>query len=65
MIYQPREDSYLLQKQISKYVKGKSFLVISSLTLQHRIKSLIKKLKMEYKIISEKKLFMEKLEVWK
>ena len=30
MIYQPREDSYLLSEQVKKYVKNKSFLDIGS-----------------------------------
>ena len=30
MIYEPREDSYLLQKYVKKYSKGKYFLDIGS-----------------------------------
>ena len=30
MIYNPREDSFLLEKEVKKYAKGKSFLDIGS-----------------------------------
>lgn len=43
---------------------GIILLVISSLTPQSRIKSLMKKIGLTHRILAEKKLFMEKLWVW-
>jgi release factor glutamine methyltransferase len=43
---------------------GKILTIISSLTPQHRIDTLLRKLKLKKRILSEKKLFMEKLECW-
>ncbi len=53
-------------KQAKQYLNkdGKILLLISSLTPIKKILALIKKLKMNKKKLSEKKLFMEKLEVW-
>lgn len=44
---------------------GMILLVVSSLTLRKRILSLLKKQKMNYKVLSKEKLFFEELEVWK
>jgi len=43
---------------------GVILLLISSLTPQKKINSLLKKLGLKKKKLSEKKVFMEKLEVW-
>lgn len=40
-------------------------LVISSITPLNRIKNLLKKNKMNFKVLSSQGLFMEKIEVWK
>lgn len=44
---------------------GIILLLLSSLTPQSRIKILLKKLKLKYKKVAEKNIFMEKLFVWK
>jgi release factor glutamine methyltransferase len=51
------------QKHLTK--KGIILLVLSSLTPQSLIKKLLEQLKMKFQLLSEKKFFMEKLEVWK
>lgn len=53
-------------KQVKDHLNpnGKILLVISSLTPRNEIESLIVKLKLKKKKLSEAKFFMEKLEVW-
>jgi len=53
-------------EQAKEHLKpnGKILLVISSLTPRNEVESLIAKLKLKKRTLSEKKLFMEKLEVW-
>lgn len=43
---------------------GKILILVSSLTPREKIDKLLVKLKLSRKVLSEKKLFMEKLEVW-
>ena len=45
--------------------KGLILLLVSSLTPQVKINTLLKKLKLSKQVLAEEKLFMEKLEVWK
>lgn len=53
-------------KQIKGHLNkgGKIFLLLSSLTPKDKIKPLLEKLKMKYKVLASKNLFQEKLEVW-
>ena len=53
-------------KQAPKHLNknGDILLIVSSLTPKDRIKKLLIKLKLECKVIDEKRLFFEKLEVW-
>jgi release factor glutamine methyltransferase len=53
-------------KQAPKHLNkdGVILLVLSNLTPNHRIETLIKKLKLKKRILSKKKLFMETLECW-
>ena len=64
-----RGDELILRflKQSSGHLarEGIILLLLSSLTPQNSIKRLLKKLNMNCKVISEKNIFMEKLEVWK
>jgi len=55
---------FLKQAENHLNKNGIILLVISSLTPQHRIDTLLQKLRLKKKKLSEKKLFMEKLEVW-
>lgn len=54
-------------KQSSKHLEknGIILLLVSSLTPQNGINNLLVKLNFTKKVLSEKKIFMEKLEVWK
>lgn len=54
-------------KQAKSHLNRNGFilLVLSSLTPRHRIMQLLSELKMEKEVLSEKKIFMESLEVWK
>ena len=45
--------------------KGIILMVISSLTPKKKINKMLKEKKLEKKVVSEEKLFFEKLEVWK
>ena len=55
---------FLKQSLIHLNPNGKILLLVSSLTPQNRINKLLIKLKLGKKKLSEKKLFMETLEVW-
>ncbi len=54
-------------KQVSKHLnkKGSILLVVSSLTPKKSILELLKKLNMKHTVVAEKRLFFEKLQVWK
>ncbi|MDP3881778.1 MAG: methyltransferase [Nanoarchaeota archaeon] len=56
---------FLKQAQSHLTKKGLILLVVSSLTPKNLIKRLLRELGMKFEKLSEKKLFMEKLEVWK
>ena len=56
---------FLKQAPLRLNKNGIILLVISSLTPKTRILQLLKKLKLKKQILSSKKLFMEKLDVWK
>jgi release factor glutamine methyltransferase len=56
---------FLNEVKVHLTFDGFILLLVSSLTPQTKIKNLIKKLKMKKRKLSEKKLFMESLEVWK
>lgn len=64
-----RGDEIILQflKQAPKHLaeKGVILLLLSSLTPKKNILALLKKQKMKYEVVAEKKLFFEKLDVWK
>ncbi len=55
---------FLKQSKNHLNKKGKILLLLSSFTPQDKVKSLLIKNKMAYKIIAEKKLFFETLKVW-
>ena len=63
-----RGDEFILKflKQAIKHLnkKGTILILLSSLTPQKRIITLMKKQNIKYKIIASKKLFFEILEVW-
>lgn len=52
-----------LKSHLNPY--GFALIVISSLTPKDKILSLLKKIKLNHSVLSSKKLFMEKLFVWK
>ena len=64
-----RGDELILRflKQASSHLKkeGSILLVVSSLTPKNSIKNLLKKIGMKIEVLSEKRFFMEKLEVWR
>ncbi len=53
-------------KQAKKHLEknGEILLLLSSLTPKERINKLLNQLSLNKKVLSEKKIFMEKLEVW-
>jgi release factor glutamine methyltransferase len=52
--------------QASKYLnpRGKILLITSSLTPKDKINDTLKKQKLKYKVLEERKFFMEVLEIW-
>lgn len=64
----PKGDEVILKflSQAHEYLneKGRILIVLSSLTPKNRIKNILKKFSLSYKVILSKNLFMETLEVW-